>query len=180
MDLFFENPKYGGSVANDESPIQLEPIQESDKAQEASYAVSEIIGKNVNSHIIFEKVILSAWWEMMRIVFGETDMVIQNVFEHVAIVVKGISPVSWTELVFKGISGSLYTIGMGPSFRILKSVAMVNGEGPLLRTLDVPQFSPHLQEPVPNSPNVPYDICSCPFLFHQFLLLRSHSLFEGQ
>ncbi|KII74512.1 hypothetical protein RF11_10588 [Thelohanellus kitauei] len=51
-----------------------------------------------------------------------------NVFDHVAIVVKGISPVSWRKLVFKGISGSLYTIGMGPSFRILESVAMVNGE----------------------------------------------------
>ncbi|KII65868.1 hypothetical protein RF11_04562 [Thelohanellus kitauei] len=55
-------------------------------------------------------------------------MVIQNVFDHVAIVVKGISPVSWRELVFKGISGYLYTIGMGPSFRILESVDMVNDE----------------------------------------------------
>ncbi|KII63361.1 hypothetical protein RF11_04091 [Thelohanellus kitauei] len=71
-------------------------------------------------------------------------MVIQNVFDHVAIVVKGISPVSLRELVFKGISGSLYTICMGPSLRILESVGMVNSEGPLLRILDVPQLSQSL------------------------------------
>ncbi|KII63963.1 hypothetical protein RF11_08100 [Thelohanellus kitauei] len=107
-------------------------------------------------------------------------MVIQNVFDHVAIVFKGISPVSWRELVFKGISGSLYTIGMGPSFRILESVAMVNGEGPLLRTLDVPQFSQSPPRTHAQFIECPLRCLFLPIFVSSISTITFHTLFEGQ
>ena len=43
----------------------------SDKAQEASYAVSEMVASKMKSHIIAESVILPACQQIMRIMFGE-------------------------------------------------------------------------------------------------------------
>ena len=43
----------------------------SDKAQEASYAVAEIVARKMKSHTIAESVILPACQEMVRMMFGE-------------------------------------------------------------------------------------------------------------
>jgi hypothetical protein len=42
-----------------------------DKAQEASYAVAEVMAKKIKSHTIFELVILPACCKIENIVFGE-------------------------------------------------------------------------------------------------------------
>ena len=43
----------------------------SDKAQEASYAVSEIVASKTKSHTIAESVILPVCQQIVRIMFGE-------------------------------------------------------------------------------------------------------------
>ena len=43
----------------------------SDKAQEASYAVSEIVASKMKSHTIAESVILPVCQQIVRIMFGE-------------------------------------------------------------------------------------------------------------
>ncbi|KII70564.1 hypothetical protein RF11_10020 [Thelohanellus kitauei] len=105
-------------------------------------------------------------------------MFIRDVFYHIAIVSKGIGLVSWNNWIFKGILGFVCIIGIGPGFLNPYSVVVVNGEGPLLRTNEVPQLFPHRREPMPHSPNVPYNIRSCPFLFYLFLLICLLLLFD--
>ena len=46
-------------------------FKESDKGQEASYAVAEIVARKMKSHTIAESVILPACQEIVRIMFGE-------------------------------------------------------------------------------------------------------------
>ncbi len=43
----------------------------SDKAQEASYTVAELIAKNMKSHTTAEMTILPACCEIVKIMFGE-------------------------------------------------------------------------------------------------------------
>lgn len=47
------------------------PKSLSGKAQEASYAVVEIVAKKMKSHTITETVILPACQEIVRIIFGD-------------------------------------------------------------------------------------------------------------
>jgi len=50
----------------------------SDKAQETSYAMAEIVAKKMKSHTIAETVILPACREMVRIMFGEDAVSVIN------------------------------------------------------------------------------------------------------
>ncbi|KII61974.1 hypothetical protein RF11_14285 [Thelohanellus kitauei] len=77
-------------------------------------------------------------------------MVIRDVLDNIGIVVEALDSASWRELIFKGIRGSVYRIGMRPTLWIPKrlTISHLIYNGPLLRKIVVSQLFRRHKEPM--------------------------------
>ncbi|KII61973.1 hypothetical protein RF11_14284 [Thelohanellus kitauei] len=102
-----------------------------------------------------------------------STMVIRDVLDNIGIVVEALDSASWRELIFKGIRGSVYRIGMRPTLWIPKRIVVVNGEKNRgFSVISTPQRTND------HSPNILYDIRSFPVVFHKFPVIRLFPIFD--